>query len=106
MTEKFNIALRVFIEGCQNIHTDYMARSFPGLTPDKISATTGKRYVRVVRRSAHASYGSAHCFVDLTNGDVLLAGSWTAPARHARGNIFDEYRGLGSIGEYGPAYLR
>ena len=106
MTEKFDIALLVFIEGCQNIHTDHMARHFPNATPDEISANIGKRYVRVVRRSAHDTYGSVHCFVDMLNGDVLKAAGWKAPAKHARGNIFDEHDGLGKMGEYGPAYLR
>lgn len=60
----------------------------------------GKRYARIVRE------GSVHCFVDLTNGDVLKAASWSKPAKHARGNIFDESNGLKLMGQYGPAYLR
>jgi hypothetical protein len=42
----------------------------------------------------------------MLNGDVLKAASWRAPAKHARGNIFDEYDGLRNMNEYGPAYLR
>jgi hypothetical protein len=26
-------------------------------------------------------------FIDLTNGDILKADGWKAPAKHARGNI-------------------
>lgn len=104
--EKFDIALRVFVEGCQNIHTDYMAREFPNQTPDEISFTTGKRYVRVVRKRMDDKSGSVHCFVDMTNGDVLKAAGWKTPAKHARGNIFDEWDGLKNMNEYGPAYLR
>ena len=105
--EKFDIALRVFVEGCQNIHTDYMARQFSNLTPDEITITTGRRYVRVMRyRMPRGAGGSVHCFVDMTNGDVLKAASWKAPAKHARGNIFDEHHGLKNMNEYGPAYLR
>lgn len=104
--EKFEAALATFINGCQRIHTRHMNREYPSLTPDIIVATLGKRYARVVRREAGRPGGSAHCFVDMTNGDVLKAASWKAPAKHARGNIFDEHNGLGSMGEYGPAYLR
>lgn len=105
-SEKFNDALRVFVEGCQNIHTDYMARQFPNQTPDEISLRPGKRYVKVVRADVRNESRSVHCFVDMTNGDVLKAAGWKAPAKHARGNIFDEHHGLGSMNEYGPAYLR
>ena len=104
--DKFKIAFLSFIEGCQRIHSEHMACQFPNSTPEEISYKTGRRYIRVIRTGAYDAGRSAHCFVDLTNGDVLLAGSWTAPARHARGNIFDEHNGLGSMGEYGPAYLR
>ncbi len=104
--EKFGNALRVFVEGCQNIHTDYMARDFPNTTPDEITSKIGKRYAKIIRTRVAGDGGSVHCFVDMTNGDVLRAASWKAPAKHARGNIFDEHDGLKNMNEYGPAYLR
>lgn len=103
---ELGIALRVFVEGCQNIHTDYMAREFPNAAPDEISYTVGKRYIRIVRKRVDGTQGSVHCFVDMTNGDVLKAMGWLAPAKHVRGNIFDEWDGLKNMNEYGPAYLR
>ncbi len=104
--DRFDAALRVFVEGCQNIHTDYMARMYPRLTPDQITSRLGKRYAKVSRSGVDRPDGSVHCFVDMTNGDVLKAASWKTPAKHARGNIFDDKHGLGRMGEYGPAYLR
>ena len=106
--EKFDNALRVFVEGCQNIHTDHMARHLPNVTPDQISSKIGERYAKIIRaRDEEQGIGTTvHCFVDMTNGDVLKAASWKAPAKHARGNIFDEHHGLNKMGEYGPAYLR
>lgn len=101
----FDEALRVFVEGCQKIHTDHMARHFPNLPPDEISSQLGKKYAKIVRRGDHQS-GSVHCFVDMINGDVLKAASWKVPAKHARGNIFDEHHGLRHMNEYGAAYLR
>ena len=56
--------------------------------------------------TGHYSGGSAYCFVDRTNGDVLKAASWKAPAKHARGNIFDDSNGLKFMSAYGAAYLR
>lgn len=69
-------------------------------------AQDGRRYVRVVRRDyPDAQSGSAHVFVDKTNGDILKPASWKAPAKHARGNIlamdYDKW-----MGPYGTAYLR
>ena len=104
--EKFDIALRVFVEGCQNIHTDYMAREFPSATPDNIYSKIGKRYAKIIRSRTDGTNTSVHCFVDMTNGDVLKAAGWVSPAKHARGNIFDDHDGLRHMNEYGPNYLR
>lgn len=67
---------------------------------DKFTYKVGSRYIKIIRD------GSAHCFVDRTNGDVLKAASWNAPAKHARGNINHYDFGLGCMGMYGAAYLR
>jgi hypothetical protein len=37
---------------------------------------------------------------------VLKPAGWKTPAKHARGNIFDDRNGLKHMGMYGPAYLR
>jgi len=39
-------------------------------------------------------------------GDVMKPATWKAPARHARGNIYDDYNGLENACSYGPGYLR
>ena len=88
----FNEHLEIFVKGCQ------MIDSAP--CESEISYTEGKRYFKLIRRD------SVHCFVDKTNGDVLKAAGWNKPAKHARGNIFDDHNGLRWMGEYGPAYLR
>ena len=98
--EDFETRFALFFSGCVEINRSYMSICYPNMKPEVFDYTKGRRYIRVIRG------GSAHCFVDTTNGDVLKASSWTAPAKHARGNIFDEKNGLGSMGEYGPAYLR
>ena len=95
----FNTAFATFMVGCEKIYTDYCDRNDFTMR-DSFTSTVGNRYVRVVRGTG------VHCFVDKTNGDVLKAAGWKAPAKHARGNIFDSQNGLGSMGEYGPAYLR
>ncbi len=50
--------------------------------------------------------GSAWAFLNTENGDVLKPASFKAPAKHARGNIYDAHGGMGTVGVYGPAYMR
>jgi len=91
---------KIFLDGCIKINHKYCDEWLDGGQKDDFSYTKGRKYIRVIRG------GSVHCFVDMTNGDVLKAASWKAPAKHARGNIFNIDHGLGSMGEFGPAYLR
>ena len=98
--DNFDKNFEIFFEGCKKINFDYMDREFPSLQKEDFSYRKGRRYIKVIRG------GSVHCFVDRTNGDVLKAASWSTPAKHARGNIFDAYNGLEHMNEYGPAYLR
>jgi hypothetical protein len=103
MEEKFEVALKSFVDGAQKIaHDDAKAHGFVGLA--ELSVTHGKRYIRVIR--SDGGQRSVHCFID-NNGDVLFPAGWKAPAKSApRGNIFDEHNGLARMGPYGPAYLR
>jgi hypothetical protein len=60
-----------------------------------VSSTVGKKYARIVWED-HGQRSAAG-FVDLSSGDILKAASWRAPAKHARGNIFDESQGMDAI---------
>ena len=103
----FDTALTTFVAGCQTICDEYHERmGFKPFMRSVLSIERGRRYVRVVRADANGGSRSVHCFVDTTNGNVLKAASWKAPAKHARGNIYNEDNGLGCMGEYGAAYLR
>ncbi len=95
-----NTQLVSFFNGTVKIYNDYMDRSFPTLSKEQFTISTGSRYIRIDREH------SVHCFVDRTNGDVLKPATYKSPAKHARGNIFDESNGLSRMTEFGPAYLR
>lgn len=95
----FEKALEEWLAGAQRIIDEYTAANFKNLLPDKLTIVRGKRYIKVIRDH------SVFAFID-KNGDVLKPASWATPAKHARGNLFDETKGLGSMGPYGPAYLR
>lgn len=104
--DQFDYALSNFVVGCLDIANAHREKHFPNLPRVTLETMPGKRYIRIVRSDESGVQRSVHCFIDTTNGDVLKAAGWKAPAKHARGNIFDEQNGLGKMGEYGPAYLR
>jgi hypothetical protein len=67
----------------------------------------GKRYARIVRqRRGDSNSRSAYGFVELATGDIFKPATWKAPAKHKRGNIFDESGGLDCCGPYSVAYLK
>lgn len=108
----FDTMLERFIDECQEISDVYMETNFSNLEAPCIDVDPkGKKFTRVVRDR------SVHCFVakdDGANkalgaykmGDVFKAAGWTGPARGVRGNIFDEHKGVGRMGPYGPDYNR
>ena len=100
----FNTALDTFVAGCQVIVTENDKRYENVNFDTKIAITRGRRYVKLVK-SDFSESRSVYCFVDQTNGNVLKAASWKAPAKHARGNILNEDNGLSTMGPYGAAYL-
>lgn len=72
----------------------------------QLSTETGRRYVRIVRTLYRdPTNRSVFCFVDTTNGNVLKAAGWKAPAKHARGNIYADDNGAGAVNAYGARYL-
>lgn len=98
----FEIKLNHWLEGCQKLIDQHYTIS--GLVSPKLVVSSGKRYFKIIR--VEESGKSVYAFIDKTNGDVLKPATWNAPAKHARGNIFDESNGLSMMVWYGPAYLK
>jgi hypothetical protein len=104
--DNFREKFESFMEGCK---AKLDASPIKGPFARQLTTEEGQRYIRVVAFydvDGKPMHRSAWAFVDKTTGDVLKAASWKKPAKHARGNIFDEWNGLKSVGPYGPAYLR
>lgn len=102
-----------WLAACVKMCADYMAATYPTLPVEEIVPNWGTRYIRVEKRSkeidsrtGRPTHCSAWAFIDRSTGDVLKPATYKAPAKHARGNIFDPQNGMGSMGPYGPAYLR
>lgn len=121
----FNEKLDTFIDGCFDIVDQNYAANYPRLRDMRktiIRKDGGRKFMRVVRAeiyngSNEETHCSVHCFVALEDGynknmghwkagDVFKPAGWKAPARAARGNIFDDNNGLGRMGPYGPGYNR
>jgi hypothetical protein len=95
-----------WLNACNTLLTEYMARLYPNNPKEHLEAIQGSRYIKIVRKSIDSTGRSAWAFIDRTNGDVLKPAGWASPAKHARGNLFDEHKGMAHISAYGPAYLR
>jgi hypothetical protein len=46
----------------------------------------GQKNVKVIQ--LNGSSRSAYCFVEIATGDIFMAAGWNAPAKGARGNIY------------------
>lgn len=100
ISEEFMLAFLNHFDKCEKLYIDYMASNFPMLPVEEFKYDVGSRYVKIHKG------GSVFSFIDTKNGDVLKPASWRAPAKHARGNIFDDHNGMKYISSYGPAYLK
>jgi hypothetical protein len=107
LDEKFQTAVNHWMQVVQSwINTNYAA-NYSHLTPPVITMSVGCRYVKIVREDTGRSTSkSVFAFIDKTNGDILKPSSWAAPAKHARGNLFDTMGGLGQVDADGVHYLR
>ena len=83
------------------LNADYWTRIGFTFAPAPVaSVSIGKRYAKVIKEN------SVHTFVDMTNGNILKAGSWKAPAPNGvRGNIFSDDLGRSVINEHGANYI-
>lgn len=91
----FQVALDKFIS-----HVNTVINEGSHITIDH-----GKRYVKLIITSKYEDK-SVYGFVDKTNGDILKAASWKVPAKHARGNIYDENTYASAATTYGISYLK
>ena len=109
--ETYEERLDKFVNGCQGL-IDENHKRFANLITPRLRISTGRRYSKIIVTEARGREideqfvdASVYCFIDRKNGDVLKSASWKAPAKHARGNIFDNFNGLKRMSAYGAAYL-
>jgi len=90
-------AIKEWMQRCENM-----------MKKNKYEATLevmpGRKYARIV--CCYYNSRSAWAFVDMETGDIYKPAGWNAPAKHARGNIYDATQGMGQMTQYGPKYLK
>jgi hypothetical protein len=94
----------VFCAKVQAMIDAHYAKHYTNLTSSKIVYTLGNKYVRIVSDDG-GSGRSVYCFVQASNGDILKSESWKKPAKHPRGNIFND-NALQGCTVYGAEYMR
>jgi hypothetical protein len=98
----FKTRLAMFVLALQTLHNDHYAQNYPILTAPRIEVMPGRKYVRIVVQQmkddgTKQEYGrSVYCFVDVATGDIYKAAGWAAPAKHARGSIWNDNCDVGT----------
>ena len=95
-----------WLASANKIFEDHRQVTCPNLPKESLIPSEGERYIKITRVREGQVAGNVYGFIDRTNGDILRAASWRAPAKHARGNLFSPDNGLTCVGPYGIAYLR
>lgn len=103
---EFPKALAEYMDNVQDRINEYFKKNdFPFAADQVILEPRGRRYKKVVLER-HDGGKSVHSFVEVKTGDIFKPASWKAPAKHKRGNIY-ENRGDEALGQFGGVrYLR
>ena len=99
----FDTALIAFANTLEKMLRDHHQANGNAFAPLSVVIQHGPKYVRIVREEG--SSRSAYCFINKENGDILKPAGFKGPAKHARGNIYNE-NPIAGCGPYGVAYLR
>ena len=106
--DEFQGALNAYLYTVTKAVRDHFARNgftfaVPGVRvlPPRGNA----KYAKVVSTETYPEQETrdqgVHSFVSLATGEIFKPASWKAPAKHARGNIFDEDHGASALGAMG-----
>lgn len=90
-----------------NAYNSHMDRGYSWRVDLEIQS--GSRFDKIVKSTAcgdSSESRSVYAFIEKKTGDIYKPASWKAPAKHVRGNIYAQDKGLTCAGPYGIAYLR
>lgn len=101
--EQFETALASFLQKLELYKSDEKKRTAPSLNPDTLEVKRGSKYIRVFFNNGTQSF--CYCFVEIETGKLYRPATYKAPAKHARGSIYNENQ-LEGCTPYGMAYLK
>jgi len=101
----FDTAFATYLNIVKEISLNFHKEEGFKCAPDTIETTNGRKYIKLIKQTSGTGR-SVYGFVNKTNGDIHFASSWSAPAKGARGNIFNPDNGRGCSGPYGIKYKR
>ena len=79
----------------KRVNEDYKYHHGNDVKAPRIEISKGRSYAKLVACDKNGIDKAAFAFIDMQNGDIFKARSWTSPATNfARGNIFDKNDGL------------
>lgn len=101
----FNCALEAFRAlATEVVQAHYKRNDFKFALPGVTIQKGGKRYIKLANiesRDGDITTRSVHSFVEVATGDIFFPAGWKSPAKHARGNIYDEDAGRSSMTLFG-----
>lgn len=103
--QDFETSLAAFLTDCQNKINQHFKDKYPNLTAPYLTILPGRKFIKIINNDAPGSSRSVWAFINKENGDILKPASWVAPAKHARGNIYNPETWT-TVTVYGPMYLR
>ena len=87
-------------------YDEFMKRNnFTEINACDFEIREGKKYFKIIKRNRIGTSASVHSFVNKENGDIYKFASANAPAKHVRGNIFNN-NGADALSCYHVKYLR
>lgn len=110
MDRNFDEALEAFRNASEEILLAHYAQQEFTFAVPSFSIGNGKKYIKIWRNStpegAELRRDAIHAFVEVSTGDIFKPASCKAPAKHARGNIYNN-SGRDSLTVHGNvAYMR
>jgi hypothetical protein len=99
MNKDFDEALMDFFKLLRERDEKHIQENFSTLSPAPWDISFGRRFVKIIHGR------SVYAFVEMGSGDIYKPASWNGPAKHVRGNIFNDDP-LAGTGIYGVNYLR
>ena len=95
-------AIATFATRITEVQIAYYTSNYSLMAAPKTVVRNGSKYAKLVTvREDGGEY--VFGFVNRTNGDVLMAAGWSAPAKHARGNVHSDGGGMEAVNSGMPS---